>query len=165
MEQVIVALGSNLGNRLDMLRQAGRFLDEISGTPVRKSSIWESEPVGPSEFPFLNAVAKIGFSGDPHELLGQLKEFERQSGREDQHIKWGPRLLDLDIIAFGDLVIQTETLIIPHPEYKNRLFVLLPLCDVEPNWKDPVSDAPIDSLIKISADIQIHKTNLTWQNV
>ena len=124
--------------------------------------MWESEPIGPSQFPFLNAVAKIGFSGSPHELLRQLKDFERQSGREDQHIKWGPRLLDLDIIAFGDLVIQTETLIIPHAEYKKRLFVLLPLRDTDPNWTDPVSKTPVDSLIKESGVMQIHKTNLTW---
>lgn len=162
MEQIIVAVGSNLGNRHNMLRKAGRFLDEISDVPVRKSSIWESEPIGPSEFPFLNAAAKIGFSGEPHELLRQLKEFERKSGRESRHIKWGPRLLDLDIIAFGGLVIQTETLIIPHPEYTNRLFVLLPLLDIDPEWTDPVSDEPIDSLIGESAEMQIRKTNLAW---
>lgn len=162
MEPVIVAVGSNLGNRHDMLRKAGGFLDEISVSRVQKSSIWESEPIGPSEFPFLNAVAQINISKKPHELLRQLKEFERQSGRESQHIRWGPRLLDLDIIAFGDLVIQTETLIIPHPEYKKRLFVLLPLRDADPNWTDPISNIPINSLIKKSADMQIHKTNLTW---
>lgn len=162
MEQVIVAVGSNLGDRHNMLRQAGSFLDEISGAPVRKSSIWESEPIGPSEFPFLNAVAEIGFSGEPHELLHQLKMFERESGRKNQHVRWGPRLLDLDIIAFGGLVIQTETLIIPHPEYTNRLFVLLPLRDVDPKWADPVSDTPIDSLIEKSDEMQIQKTNLTW---
>ncbi|SRR6056297_184292 len=162
MEQVIVAAGSNLGNRHEMLRQAGRFLDEISETPVLKSSVWESEPMGPSEYPFLNSVALINTAIKPHELLDKLKEFERRAGRKNQHIKWGPRLLDLDIIAYGSLVIQTETLIIPHPEYTNRLFVLLPLLDVAPEWKDPATDTPIKTLIKESAVMQIEKTNLTW---
>jgi 2-amino-4-hydroxy-6-hydroxymethyldihydropteridine diphosphokinase len=162
MEQVIVAAGSNLGNRKEMLTQAGRFLEDISETPATKSSIWESEPIGPSEFPFLNSVAQIGTSLTPGELLTRLKEFERQSGRKDQHIKWGPRLLDLDIIAFGGLVIQTETLIIPHPEYTDRLFVLLPLREIAPKWTDPVTQLPIDTLIEDSADMEIQKTNLTW---
>lgn len=162
MEQVIVAVGSNLGSREDMINQAGGFLDDISESPVIKSSVWESEPIGPSEFSFLNSVAQIGTSLTPVELLSNLKEFERQSGRKNQHIKWGPRLLDLDIIAFGGLVIQTETLIIPHPEYINRLFVLLPLQDIAPGWVDPVTKTPIISLIKKSPEIQIQKTNLTW---
>lgn len=162
MEQVIVAAGSNLGNRHEMLRQAGIFLDEISEEPVLKSSVWESEPVGPSEYPFLNSVALIYTAMKPQKLLEKLKEFERQAGRKNQHIKWGPRLLDLDIIAYGSLVIQTETLIIPHSEYTNRLFVLLPLLDVAPKWKDPATDTPIDVLIGESTDMQIEKTNLTW---
>jgi len=162
MEQVIVAAGSNLGNRHDMLRQAGAFLDEISETPVLKSSIWESEPVGPSQYPFLNSVALLSTSETPHNLLKRLKDFERKSGRQNQHIKWGPRLLDLDIIAFGGLVIQTETLIIPHPEYTKRLFVLLPLRDIAPGWIDPVSKTPVKTLIETSPEMQIHKTNLTW---
>ncbi|HKL14342.1 MAG TPA: 2-amino-4-hydroxy-6-hydroxymethyldihydropteridine diphosphokinase [Balneolaceae bacterium] len=162
MEQVIVAAGSNLGNRHDMLMQAGAFLDNISETAVLKSSIWESEPVGPSQFPFLNSVAQLTTAETPHNLLKRLKDFERKSGRENQHIKWGPRLLDLDIIAFGDLVIQTETLIIPHPEYMNRQFVLLPLSEVAPGWMDPLSNTPIKTLIEKSPDMQIYKTNLTW---
>lgn len=162
MEQVIVAAGSNLGNRHHMLEKAGDFLDEISEAPVLKSAIWESEPVGPSEYPFLNSVAQITTTDTPQNLLKQLKEFERTAGRKNQHIKWGPRLLDLDIIAFGDLVIQTETLIIPHSEYINRLFVLLPLQDIAPGWVDPVTKTPIISLIKKSPEIQIQKTNLTW---
>jgi len=162
MEQVIVAAGSNLGNRHDMLRQAGAFLDEISETPVLKSSIWESEPVGPSQYPFLNSVALLSTSETPHNLLKRLKDFERKSGRQNQHIKWGPRLLDLDIIAFDGLVIQTETLIIPHPEYTKRLFVLLPLRDIAPGWIDPVSKTPVKTLIETSPEMQIHKTNLTW---
>jgi 2-amino-4-hydroxy-6-hydroxymethyldihydropteridine diphosphokinase len=162
MEQVIVAVGSNLGNRRSMLQQAGTFLESISGTQVVKSSVWESEPMGPSEHVFLNAAARIGVSGSPEDLLSTLKEFEILSGRKNQHIKWGPRLLDLDIIAFGDLVIQTETLIIPHPEYTKRLFVLLPLKEVDPHWNDPVTHTSIDTLIEETTEMQIHKTNLAW---
>lgn len=162
MEQVVVAVGSNLGDRLAMLQQAGSFLESISETDIVKSSIWESEPIGPSKHVFLNAVARIGVSADPAELLSYLKNFERKAGRKGQHIKWGPRLLDLDIISFGNLVIQTQTLIIPHPEYTKRLFVLLPLKEVAPYWKDPENGQHIDALIEDTEDMEIQKTNLTW---
>jgi 2-amino-4-hydroxy-6-hydroxymethyldihydropteridine diphosphokinase len=162
MEQVIVAVGSNLGDRLEKLRGAATFLDALSDQPVVKSSIWESEPIGPSEFPFLNAVARITVSCSPAALLDKLKQAERDAGRKDQHIRWGPRPLDLDIIAFGDLVIQTETLIIPHPEYTKRMFVLCPLQEVAPNWNDPSSGKPIDALLEETDSMQIHKTNMTW---
>jgi len=162
MEQVIVAVGSNLGDRHGMLQHAGAFLDLISETQVIKSSVWESEPIGPSEHTFLNTVARISVSADPVNLLAVLKKFEVKSGRKNQHVKWGPRLLDLDIIAFGNLVIQTQTLIIPHPEYTKRLFVLLPLKEVDAEWNDPQTKTPIDTLIEETVEMQIHKTNMTW---
>jgi 2-amino-4-hydroxy-6-hydroxymethyldihydropteridine diphosphokinase len=101
-------------------------------------------------------------SADPVNLLAVLKKFEVKSGRKNQHVKWGPRLLDLDIIAFGNLVIQTQTLIIPHPEYTKRLFVLLPLKEVDAEWNDPQTKTPIDTLIEETVEMQIHKTNMTW---
>ncbi|WP_340104073.1 2-amino-4-hydroxy-6-hydroxymethyldihydropteridine diphosphokinase [Rhodohalobacter sp. 8-1] len=162
MEQVVVAVGSNLGDRHGMLQQAGTFLERISETEVQKSSIWESEPIGPSEHTFLNAAARIGVSAKPADLLSGLKSYERKAGRKNQHVKWGPRLLDLDIITYGNLVIKTDTLIIPHPEYTKRLFVLLPLREVAPDWRDPETGKHIDTLINETDQMQIKKTNLTW---
>ncbi len=162
MEKVVIALGSNLGNRLQTLQKAGDFLSSLSEKPVKKASIWESEPVGGAKFRFYNTVAEIATTLPPSELLGQLKEFEQQCGREQNPERWGPRILDLDIIRFGSLLVQTENLIIPHPEYKSRLFVLLPMEEINRSWCDPVTHTPISDLIDQAPGIEIEKTAFAW---
>ncbi len=162
MESVIIAAGSNLGDRQSMLKNAGKFLDTISETQVQKSSIWESEPVGPSKFTFLNSAAKITTDAQPLELLYVLKEFEQKMGRKKDSPRWGPRILDLDIIAFGRLVIHKESLIIPHPEYSRRLFVLLPMLEITQNWSDPGTQKSLQESLKNAPDMRIDKTKLSW---
>lgn len=162
MASVIIAAGSNLGERLYYLQQAAIFLSKISKKPVRKSSVWESEPMGPAEFTFLNTVALIETDKNPARLLSKLKQFEQQLGRDSEPERWGPRILDLDIISYNNLVIQAENLIIPHPEYQNRLFVLLPMQEVAPKWKDPESGIRIDTIIQHAPDLNISKTDFSW---
>lgn len=162
MAEVVIALGSNLGDRLEFLRSAGHFLSGISGKPVAKSSIWESEPVGPAEHNFLNSVALITSRSTPQELLRQLKEYERESGRDPSGRRWGPRCIDLDIIAWEGEIVETKTLRIPHPEYRNRLFVLLPLRELRPGWSDPRNRESIDRMILSAPEMGIRKTGLTW---
>ncbi|MEX0660540.1 MAG: 2-amino-4-hydroxy-6-hydroxymethyldihydropteridine diphosphokinase [Balneolaceae bacterium] len=162
MEPVIVAIGSNLGDRLSIIQQTGVFLDQLSERPVEKASIWESEPVGPSKFQFYNTAAKIYTSLSPPELLVKLKKFEQKMGREENPERWGPRILDLDIIRYSDLVIQTESLIIPHPEYSRRLFVLLPMQEVDPNWLDPTTGKTLSEVVKTAPEMKIHKTEHRW---
>ncbi len=162
METVIIAAGSNLGNRLDYLRKAGSFLEEISEDEIFKSSIWESEPVGAAKYTFYNSVASITTGLRAEELLKELKDFEIKCGREAKPERWGPRILDLDIILYGNLVIESETLIIPHPEYHRRLFVLLPLLEICKHQKVPVSGKTIEAMITDAPKIVIHKSNLSW---
>ncbi len=162
MEPVIVAVGSNLGDRLSIIQQTGIFLEQLSEIPVEKASIWESEPVGPSKFHFYNTVAKIYTSLSPQKLLAKLKAFEHQMGREKNPERWGPRILDLDIIRYSDLVIQAESLIIPHPEFSRRLFVLLPMQEVDPNWQDPISGKTVSEVVKAAPEMDIHKTEYRW---
>ncbi len=162
MAKVIVATGSNLGNRHDHLKQAGKLLNRLSIRPIRKSSIWESDPVGPALYPFLNAVCVIHTELAPDELLKQLKSIEEQIGRNKNPERWAPRIIDLDLIAWNDLAIQSDNLIIPHPEYHSRLFVLYPLQELCPNWKDPVNRIDIDTMIHNASDIRIEKTDLEW---
>lgn len=162
MESVIIGVGSNLGERLQVLQQAGDFLESLSTGSIEKASIWESEPIGPAKFPFLNTVVKIETEKNPTQLLQLLKEFEQKMGREKKPERWGPRILDLDIIAFGDLVIQEENLIIPHSEYRRRLFVLLPLQEVDAKWMDPSTQTSISNMVNKAPDMQIHKTDHTW---
>lgn len=162
MAKVIIAAGSNLGDRKYYLQRAGDFLSDLATTPVRKSSVWESEPVGPAEYTFLNSVALVTTPLQPEDLLSKLKHFEQTLGRETKPKRWGPRILDLDIISYNNLVIQTDTLIIPHPEYQNRLFVLLPMKELLPQWTDPVSGYTIQTMVLNAPDLEIKKTDYRW---
>ncbi len=162
MEKVVIAAGSNLGNRLEYLKKTGHFLEQLSGKKLKKASIWESEPVGGAKYTFLNTAALLYTDLSAVELLTELKNFELLSGREKNPERWGPRVIDLDIITFGDLVIEQESLIIPHPEYKNRLFVLNPMAELEKTWKDPITGLSIDELQKNAPQISINKTNYSW---
>ncbi len=162
MAEVVIALGSNLDNPLQQLVQAKQFLESISQKEIAVSSIYQSEPVGPSESDFLNAVALITTELTPTELLEQLKLQEQRQGRPTRYPKWTARTLDLDIIAYNRLVVETDSLIIPHADYTQRLFVLLPLKDVFHNWEDPKTAQHIDKLITSAPEIRISKTNLDW---
>lgn len=162
MAQIVIALGSNLNNPHQQLQEAANFLEGISDTPILKSPIYTSEPVGPSENDFLNAVAVIESSLSPEDLIILLKKQERKQGRPSRYPKWTARTLDLDIIAYGSLVLKTDSLIIPHAEYSGRLFVLLPLRDVLPDWTDPISAQPIAEMIDSAPKLLISKTNLHW---
>lgn len=162
MAQVVIALGSNLNNPHKQLQAGLEFLKFLSSSAVLYSPIYRSEPVGPSENDFLNAVAVIETTLTPEVLFNKLKQQEKKQGRPSRYPKWTARTLDLDIIAWDNLVIETDTLIIPHQEYKSRLFVLLPLKDVLPNWRDPVSAQHVDELIKQAPSLDIVKTTLNW---
>lgn len=162
MATVIIALGSNLDIPLEQITQAGRFLDAISDSSVLRSAVYTSEPVGPSENDFLNTVAVIETDLSPELLFEKLKAQEKKQGRPSRYPKWTARTLDLDIIAYDDLVVHTDSLIIPHNEYTKRLFVLLPLKDVFPDWQDPSTAQHIDDLIAKADKLEISKTDLNW---
>lgn len=162
METVVVAVGSNLGDRLKTIQKAGKFIEKLSDGLVEKASIWISEPVGPAKYTFFNTAVKFETSLSPAELLKELKLFEQQCGREKKPKRWAARILDLDIIRYGNLVIQKESLIIPHSEYSRRLFVLLPMLQIDAGWCDPQSEMSIQAMIEKAPQIDIQKTELNW---
>lgn len=162
MAQIVVALGSNLNNPISQLRQAKQFLESLSETIFKASSLYASEPLGSSDNDFLNGVVLFDSKLKPEELFEELKKQENHQGRPSRYPKWIARTLDLDIIAYDDLVLQTDTLIIPHKEYTQRLFVLLPLKDVLPEWEDPMTAQTITQLINNSPQMRITKTKLNW---
>jgi len=136
MEQVLLGLGSNLGNRRETLEAAWRELGAVPEIEtLRISRFHETEAVGgPANQPkYLNAVGLIRTTLTPQRLLDVLHDIENRFGRVRTE-QWGPRTLDLDILLFGDLIVKTETLTVPHPEMLRREFVMLPALEVAPDF-------------------------------
>ena len=143
MKQVWISLGSNVGDRLENLRQALGALGAL-GKLTAVSDAYETEPVGPVEQPwFLNAVAGLQVNDEqsPERLLEALLAVERAMGRRRggaQYVPKGPRTIDLDIILYGSRVVDSPGLRIPHPEMHRRRFVLEPLAQVAPHAVHPL---------------------------
>lgn len=127
--RAIVALGSNLGDRVEYLR----FGIARIGHVVAQSQVFETDPVGgpDNQGPYLNMVAVIATDLDPYALLRHLNQVEADADRV-RVIRWGPRTLDLDIVFYDDVRIESEELAIPHPRFAERRFVLEPLSEVAP---------------------------------
>ncbi|MDH5179137.1 MAG: 2-amino-4-hydroxy-6-hydroxymethyldihydropteridine diphosphokinase [Gammaproteobacteria bacterium] len=131
---VFIGLGSNLADPIHQIKTALRTLHDIEQTQlVKSSSLYRSPPMGPPDQPaYINAVAQLETTLTPLSLLMALQVIEINQGRVRQGERWGPRTLDLDILLFDDLVLDTPALQIPHPGLHERSFVLYPLSDVAP---------------------------------
>ena len=136
--EALIALGGNLGDVRACFRAAR---DELHALPdckvVASSSLYCSKAIGPAGQPdYLNSVLLMETALPPLQLLGHMQQIEAKHGRERKQA-WGARTLDLDMIGYGDLNLDTPELTLPHPEMLNRIFVLQPLCDIRPNWHHP----------------------------
>lgn len=157
-----VGIGSNLGDRLGFLRRAVLELarrDRID--VVGRSSVYESPPAGYREQPdFLNAVVAVHTDLPARELLAALLAVETGLGRvRDRH--WGPRTIDLDLLLYGDLVIDEAGLVVPHPRLLERAFVLLPLCEIDPRLRHPVEGRPLAAFAPACEDGTVLSRPLT----
>lgn len=155
---VFIGVGANIGPVRENFARALRSMEECARV-VAVSSLYESDPVGPQDQPrFTNAVVKAETELSPFELLGRLKTIEREIGRK-KTTRWGPRVMDLDIIFYGDLIISTDSLVIPHPRAHERRFVLEPLLEIEPAAWHPVKDMAVRDICSGLEDSQaISKT-------
>lgn len=137
MSSAFIGLGSNIGNRLENIKQAINYLSQLEEIDIVKiSSVYESAPMYyKNQHSFYNAVIEIETSLDPVFLLRKLKDTEQKMGRDFGMIKNGPRIIDLDIEFYDDLLIDTEALCIPHPKLYERKFVLKPLFEIDKNVK------------------------------
>jgi 2-amino-4-hydroxy-6-hydroxymethyldihydropteridine diphosphokinase len=131
-----VGLGANLGDREDTIRRAVALVDELGGVlVVGVSSLRETEPWGPVEQPrYLNGAVAVETDLPPRELLDALLDVERGLGRaRDDEERWGPRTIDLDLLLYGDLVLDEPGLDVPHPRLHERRFALEPLAELAPD--------------------------------
>ena len=147
MSEAFIGIGANLGNRVETLKRAVYNLSE-SVCLVGASRIYETEPIGFKDQPaYLNAVLKIETQMGARTLLNHLLALELEFGRIRKE-KWGPRILDLDILLYGVEVIEEEGLHIPHPHLHLRSFVLAPLCDLAPDDHHPKLDKSYSELLE-----------------
>lgn len=139
-ESVFVLLGSNLGDRELLVNQACKIIEEKCGEVVAESRLYESEPWGfQSEHWFLNQVVKVKTWLLPDEMMRQLLEIEKELGRDRStpHEGYVSRPMDLDILYFGNQIVDTQLVTAPHPRLHQRRFTLLPLCDIAPDFVHP----------------------------
>ena len=146
MIPVAIALGSNLGDRESLLREGIAALQQYL-QDLHVSTFHETDPVGVGDQPrFLNAAAVGDTTLSAHDLLGALQYIEQRLGRERPY-PGAPRTLDLDLILYGDFIVNERDLVVPHPRFRDRSFVLEPLAEIAPDWKDPVTGRTVRELL------------------
>ena len=137
MSEALLSIGSNIGDRTANLTEAVRRLGAEQGVTVKAiSPFYRTAPVGPVvQDDFINGAVRIITTLVPEELMRRCLAIEAQMGRDRANaVRWGPRLIDIDIILFDDITMHTDTLELPHPRFRERAFVLVPMVDIAPEW-------------------------------
>jgi 2-amino-4-hydroxy-6-hydroxymethyldihydropteridine diphosphokinase len=157
MPDVYLGLGSNMGNRSVHLANARNAIAEKVGQPLAASSIYDTAPWGPvPQDNYLNQVVLVSAQAEPHALLETLHEIEQAAGRDrNNEVRYGPRVLDLDILLYGDRAVNEGGLVIPHPRIAERAFVLVPLAEITPDIK--IGGAPLRELLGRIDTTTVHR--------
>jgi len=151
-KDIFLLIGGNSGDRLGQLKIASELITKEIGATVAKSKIYETAPWGKEDQPhFLNQAIKIETPFSPSELLIKVQGIEQKLGRTRVE-KWGERLIDIDIIYFGNKIIDKSDLVIPHPHLTERKFVLIPLTEISPEFVHPVLQKSNAQLLKDCRD-------------
>lgn len=148
----IIHLGSNLGDRAGFLNKALSQLEDL-GKLTGKSAIYETAPWGVEDQPhFLNMAIELMTTLEPFELLEKMRAIETGLGRQREQ-KWGPRTIDMDLIFYGDQIIESNELVVPHPQAHKRAFVLIPLLDICPDRIHPKFQQKVWELYDQCSDV------------
>jgi 2-amino-4-hydroxy-6-hydroxymethyldihydropteridine diphosphokinase len=157
-KKVYLSLGSNLGQREEKLERAIQALEQEQIHIVARSSVYETEPQDMKQQPwFLNMVVECETRHFPIQLLAILQRVERQLGRVRTGPRRGPRAIDIDILLFGNVVMETSPLVIPHPRMFERRFILEPLLEIAPDLRHPQSKQPLSRYLSSVAAQKLHK--------
>ncbi len=166
MKHIFLSLGSNLGSRLNNIIECINLIKKHSKLIlIDTSSIYETKPMYNTNQPnFLNAVVLIETNIKPLQLLKDLKKIESYFGRSLKNSHNNPRVIDIDILSYGNQIISFDELEIPHPKSIERVFVLKPWTDIRPNYKLPGTQKTISSLLSLleinKDDIKLYKKNI-----
>jgi 2-amino-4-hydroxy-6-hydroxymethyldihydropteridine diphosphokinase len=165
MKKVFIGLGSNLGDRMEYLREAKSMIGELIGPVVTESAVYETEPWGfESDNEFLNMVLCAETDLSPSGLLGRILMIESQLGRIRSEARYSSRNIDIDILLYNSEIINETALIIPHPRMQERRFVLVPLNEIAPELKHPVLKKSIKALLeecKDNSKVELHNNPLS----
>ena len=143
-----LGLGSNLGDRAENLRRAVELLEERLAAQVVVSSVYETMPWGYADQPwFLNLACRVDAGMEPHELLAAAQDVERLLGRAPT-FRYGPRVIDVDVLLYGNCIIDTDDLRVPHPRLSERAFALAPLAELAPSLRHPELGASMRELLE-----------------
>ena len=158
MTTAYIGIGSNVGDRVGFCRRAVEALTRSEGvTVVKVSSLYETAPLGgPPQRSFINLVAKVSTELEPRGLLDVCKQLEQRMGREPSDIRWGPRVVDLDILLYGNEKVSEPDLEIPHARLKERRFALVPLLEIDPDLTDPWETRLDDALAEAEGEVELH---------
>lgn len=149
MHIAYISVGSNLGDRLqNCLKGIASLTESDKSRVLAQSRIYMTEPVDyEAQGWFINMIVKLATALDPFQLLDQIETAQSVGGRMRDAIRYGPRILDLDIIFFDDRIIDSERLVVPHPRMHRRRFVLKPICDIDPTIIHPLLKKDMQSLL------------------
>lgn len=148
-KRAVVGLGANLGDRETTLREAFARLGKIEGVrALRLSTLRETAPIGPAQPDYLNGAALITTDRNPTDLMIELLSIEQSMGRtRDPALRWGPRVIDLDLLWVDDVIVDEPRLTLPHPRLHERAFALEPLVELAPDARDPRTGATYADLL------------------
>ncbi len=153
-EGIFLSLGANIGNPLAQLKQATEAIEHHLGAVVESSRYYLTEPWGnPDQDDFYNQVIKVDTKLNPLAVLQHALQIEKNMGRKRTE-DWGPRVIDIDVLFYNQLVIDSDILKIPHPNLHNRNFILIPFLDIAPEFIHPIFKISIEELYQQSTDEQ-----------
>ncbi len=147
MEKIYLLIGTNIGDLAENLKNALEQLNRNNIKILKKSKIYKTKPWGKTDQPdFLNIAVEVESPFTPEELLKKIKEIEKNMKREPAE-KWGPRIIDIDILFYGTRQINQPDLVIPHPQFFNRPFAIIPMAEIAPDFIPPFSRKKVKELI------------------
>lgn len=155
---VVLSLGSNLGDKQENIRKAIALVHEKAGTVIKVSKLYETPAWGFNGDPFYNCALTMHTTHEAAEILRRILSIEKEMGRERTNAEgYQPRLIDIDLIAFNEDIIAEDHLSVPHPHMQDRLFVLLPMRDLNLDWRHPILQKHLPDLLRVSEDKSLCK--------